>query len=387
MKHVLVIYEGAADVASDELEGSTPLQLARSVHATALVERGVAGCLYWAPEDRITRTEGALATLLGVSPGEAKLLRRGPVEAAGVAKPGATWTYAYRGNFVTTDGPYVRESRVSGLSLDETTWLADAVSASVTDLPVHLAVVAEGRVSVMFEGMVGSIEPGEFPKPGTPVASTGGDQKNDRRRVMAKSAETLAGASLNEIRVDLGENPANQLWLWAGGPPVSLGTPLGGTGMKTAMVTNSPLARGMATLCGMDLLELGDIWADVSVPEVIDSAVLQKCLARHDLTVVYVEAPLEGGSHGTVVEKVKALDRLDIHVLGRVYELAMNTPDVRVMVAALPPDGMWMEQTPVLLSGSGVAKDSVFRFDEVVCGDGALSRLPAHRCLVRLAGE
>lgn len=386
MKHVLVIYEGAADVASDELEGSSPLQLSRSVHASDLVTRGVSGTFLWSPDDHLRRTEGALATLLGVSPGEARLLRRGPVEAAGLGGA-STWTYAYRGNFVTTDARDIRENRVSGLSLDETQWLIDLVAVSTAGLPVCFSLLAEGRVAVMFEGMAGSVEPGDFPAVGTAASYSDKQMVNDRRRVMMKSAETLAAASINDVRVDLGENPASMLWLWAGGPPVSISLPFGGVAMKTAMVTNSPLGRGMARLCGMDLLELGDVWAETNTPELVSSDVLQKCIAQHTLTVVYVEAPREGGSYGTDVEKVKALDRADIHVLGRVHEVVQRLPETRMMVTALPPDGIYMNETPVLLSGHRVDRDSVVRFDERSCGEGSLGRLPARQCLESLLGE
>jgi len=386
VKHVLVIYEGAADVASDELEGSTPLQLSRSVYASDLANRGVSGNFFWSPEDHLNRTEGALALLLGVSQGEAKLLRRGPVEAASLGSA-STWTYAYRGNFVTTDGRDIRENRVSGLSLDETQWLIDSVAGSMDGLPVRFALLAEGRAAVMFEGMVGSVEPGDFPSVGMAATYSEKQCVNDRRRVMMKSAETLASASINDIRVDLGENPASLLWLWAGGPPVSISMPFGGAALKTAMVTNSPLGRGLARLCGMDVLELGDVWADQTTPELVSGDALQKCIAQHTLTVVYVEAPLEGGSYGTDVEKVKALDRVDIHVLGRVHEVVQRMPETRLMLTALPPDGVWMEETPVLLSGHQVGRDSVVRFDEISSGEGSLSRLPAQRCLARLLGE
>src|SRR5690606_24163957 len=109
--------------ASDELEGSTPLQLARNVHATSLMRRGMAGYLAWPDDVPLDRLEQTLATVMGIPVDEARMLRRGPVEAAGVAGAASRWAYAYRGNYVTTDGHIVRESRVSGLSLDETTWL------------------------------------------------------------------------------------------------------------------------------------------------------------------------------------------------------------------------------------------------------------------------
>ena len=387
MKYVLVIYEGVADAALDELEGSTPLQLARNVNATALTGRGESGCFFWALEDRIHRSEAALALLLGVGPTEAKSIRRGSVEAAAVIPGGAAWTYAYRGNFVATDGVAIRENRVSGLSIDETQWLTEALNESLEAPGVRVAMVGEGRTVVTFDRLSGAVDPGVFPEAGMPLEDSPVRKESDRQVVMRKAGGILASASINDVRVDLGENPANGLWLWGGGPPVAPSMVWPSNVTRPLMVTNSPLARGMAVLCGMETLELGDVWSEASTPDLVKTDRLYQTMLRHDLTVVYVEAPGEGGRFGGGVEKVKAIDRLDIHVLGRLNEVLKQYPEHRLMIAALPPDGMWIEETPVVLSGSGISPDAVNRWSEAECADGALGRLNAQRCLHRLAGE
>jgi 2,3-bisphosphoglycerate-independent phosphoglycerate mutase len=387
VKNVFVIYEGAADVATEELEGSTPLQLARSINAAALVKRGMAGCIHWSGDDHISRTEHALATLLGVTPMDARSLRRGPVEAAGTGVDPSQWTYAYRGNYVPTDGQTVRESRVSGLSLDETKWLTEALTEAMAGENIKLSVVGTGRVSVMFEKLNGEVDPGIFPDVGTPVESGETKSVNNRPLFMARFADVLAAQSINDVRLDLNENPANMLWLWAGGPPVTVTRPFTGAPVKAAMVTNSPLARGLARLCGMKVFDLGDVWSELAQPELIETATLANCMAAHDLTVVYVEAPFEAGSYGTPAEKVKALDRLDIYVLSRVMEAAQRGSETKILLTALPEDGVGMETTPMLLCGSQVMADTVTRWDESVCNEGAMGQLAASRCLSRLFGE
>jgi len=392
VKYVLVIYEGAADVPMDELEGETPLGLARNIHATSLVNRGIAGALEWPDSDSAGRLEYALATMLGVAPDEARALRRGPVEAAGTCLDPASWTYAYRGNFVPFDGRELKESRVSGLSLDETKWLADVVGESLAAKAISVEVIGDGRVVVVFDQLDGKIDPGEFPAVGLAVdlnrEDVGAEKLSHREVVMKSVADLLAKQSINDVRLDLGENPANMIWLWGGGPPVEISRTFAGAPVvKAAMVTNSPLARGMARLCRMSCLELGDVWSDMAKPDVISAQMLGKCVDGHQLTVVYVESPVEGGSYGSPVEKVKSMDRLDIHVLGRVLEAVEQNQEVRVMVAALPAEGMHMELTPLLLSGSEVPPDASERWNENLCSEGAMGSVPADRGLTRLLGD
>jgi 2,3-bisphosphoglycerate-independent phosphoglycerate mutase len=388
VKRVLVIYEGAAGEASDELEGTTPLALARSIHASALAARGVTGALFWGPETEADRTEAALAVLLGADPAAVKNLRRGPVEAAAVAGHATGWTYAYRGNLVATDGVEVRESRVGGLSLDETKWLGEALAAPLREAGAQVLVSDAGRLVVTLDRLTGAVDPGPFPEVGSLLEPPHQRKPTDRQRLMARAAEVLATASLNDVRVDLGENPANGLWLWSGGPPVMVTKPWPNSVERPVLVTNSPLARGLAALWNTPVLPLGDVWAETGTPELIDAEELFQALLRHDLVVIYVEAPYEGGRFGGGVEQVKALDRLDIHLLGRVVEVVKRLGDQhRIMLAALPPAGVWMEHTPVVVAGDGIAPDPVTRWEEAGCMDGALGRVSARRCLAQIAGD
>lgn len=389
MKHVLVIYEGAADEPRDELEGETPLGLARSVHATELKARGMSGRLEWPRHDPVTRMEHAVALVLGVARDEAAALRRGAVEAVATSVDRAAWTYAYRGNFVLLDGGMIRESRVAGLSLDETRLLAEAISEA-TELDVRLDVIGDARVAVMFDRIGGRIDAGTFPRVGLDMAedvAEGGSDACDRQKFMQRSVDVLSGQPVNEVRVDLGENPASMLWLWGGGPPSSVTRPFSGAPVKAAMVSNGPLGRGIARLCGMDCLELGDVWADTVKPDLIEARSLARVVEGHDVTVIFVEAPFEGGSFGTPVEKVKALDRLDIHVLGRVCEAMGFVKEARMMVVALSEEGVPQATTPVLLCGAGVVADDTSRWDEASAAGGAIGDVAAERILTRLLGD
>ncbi|HMP88726.1 MAG TPA: hypothetical protein PJ991_00920 [Kiritimatiellia bacterium] len=380
MKYVLVIYEGAADLPSDELEGSTPLQLARNIHATALVRRGVGGYLLWPADHAGTTAPEMTGIVLGIASEEAKTMVRGPVEGA----PGNG--YCYRGNFVTCDGSEVRESRVTGLSLDETTWLVDSLADVAKSHGATITITGRGRVAVRFDKAETASDAGEFPAPGVRLPEDG-DTLSARAKFMRAAAECLARQSINDVRVDLGENPANALWLWAGGPSAKISRPFIGAPLISAMVTNSPLGRGIGTLCRMTVKHLGDVWADSVQPELIGVDELADVMARHEITVVYVEAPLEGGRFGEGVEKVKALDRLDIHVLSRITQAVECIPDTRIMLVAMPEEGQLMEQIPVALAGNNVSPDKVGRWDEVSCHGGGLGRLPAHRCISKLLGD
>ncbi len=387
MSRVLVIYEGIADQACAELEGATPLEIARSPNASKLAARGAAGMLVWPERDPARRTEQALATLLGVQSTVIRHVRRGPVEAAGTAIDPSRWTYAYRGNFITTDEAFIREDRVAELTIDETEWLAKAVMESWQGSPCLLEVTGPGRAVVTFDRVTGEVDPGDFPEVGLPCDSIEDRGWHDRRAFIQHSARVLAPHSINQVRVDLGENPASMLWLWGGGSPVALGRPFIGAPLKAAMIGHGPLARGMANLCGMSHLALGNPWADTIKPDLLPREELVRVIRTHELTVVYVEAPREAGAYGSPVDKVKSIDRLDIHVLARVVDAWNEAGGTRLMLTALPEDGVIMARTPVILCGSRTPADSVVRWDETSCPEGALGDVAAERCISKLVGD
>jgi len=386
---VLVIYEGAVDAPYDDLEGATPLQIARNVHASALAKRGKSGCLLWQETgDVVSRTEHALALLLGVKPAEARNLRRGPVEAAAIDGREGHWTYAYRGNLATIDQGVIRENRVSGLTDDETTVLRDALRDQFSSRPLAIDLVGPGRLVVMFDRYEGPVDAGKFPE----VAMETGfaadvPGRNDRERFMIEAGKKLATHPVNDVRVDLGENPASGIWLWGGGAPASVSRPFLGAPLKSVMITNSALARGMASLCGMKIASLGDVWTDLTRPELISREDLAEAIARHELTVIFVESPLEGGCFGEPVEKVKAMDRLDVFVLSRIMEAAAEVPDTRIMLTSVPEESVEFDFSPVIVSGANVSPDQTERWQEESCENGSLGRLNADQCLTALLGE
>lgn len=385
MKDVLIIYEGAAGAPCDDLEGATPLEIARSVRASRLAARGMAGMLRWPTGDSAQRAENKLGLLLGLDPAEARLLRRGPVEAFGTAIDPSRWTYAYRGNFITTDRELIRENRVEGLSVDETGVLAAALLADGQPALTAIEVTAPGQLSVMFNHLEGKVDPGSFPEAG--METDDGSPATDRLVLMKKSAGLFAAHPVNDVRVDLGENPASMVWLWGGGAPTALGRPFIGAPLRAAMVSHSALARGMARLCGMKHVELGDPWSGDARPPLIDCDELAALIAEHDLTVIYVEAPHDGGHFGTAIEKVKSLDRLDIHVLGRVLDALDLVTEGRTMLVATPPDGHLLARTPFVCAGPQVEANRVTRWQESTDTAGAADDVDAHRCLTLFFGD
>ena len=76
------------------------------------------------------------------------------------------------------------------------------------------------------------------------------------------------GSYLVRVRVDLGENPANAIWLWGQSADAKLPSFTTLLGMKGVAVAGAPLAKGLAKKAGFELADVrgasGDLETDLT---------------------------------------------------------------------------------------------------------------------------
>ncbi len=84
-KGLLIVFDGLGDLPAPALGGATPLEAARTPRLDRLVEGGLCGLVDPLIPGVPVSTHTGTATLLGMAPAAARVLARGPVEAAGAA--------------------------------------------------------------------------------------------------------------------------------------------------------------------------------------------------------------------------------------------------------------------------------------------------------------
>ena len=376
MKHVVVVYEGAADAPQRELEGRTPLQVARCPNAARLAREGRAGWLKAPAREEDHRSEVLLALLCGCSHPEALQLHRGPVEAAALEEDLRGYTHAFRANLVTLDGGQLRESRVGRLSLEETRLLTASVQDAFDPQQVRLLTAAPARVMVLVRSDQEILAPGLHPdlaEGDVELYLPQGKRGELVRRMLEASGRALQKATINDVRVDLGENPATHLWLWGGGRFYQPGHRAG------LVLSNSQLGRGLARLLGMGWHPLRDPWGEDASSLERNAALFAQSLQEADFLLVHVEAPREAGGYGGAVEKVRLLERVDLVLLGPLMRALEQARPCRVALTAdnlLVPSGHEAAgRAPVAVWRDGVDQGGVAHWDEPSCREGALGAL------------
>lgn len=387
MKKILVIIGSAADRPCPELGDRTPLQVARLSEATRFATLGRGGCLAPLADLERVRPEALLARLMGVDlAAEAPRLAMGPLAARGAGISLAGCSFVFVGNLVTLDGPVLRDS-LTPLSIEETTTLLEAARPLWNQSQFDLRPLGPGRLAVLCRRETAEygagLHPAQREGEEVDVMVPAGAGSTELVELLRATRELLGDQPVNDVRVDLGDNPANGLWLWGGGPPIRPLRALERVRPPSDLFTNSTWAQGLATILDMPHHEFPVAWpGGEQAPPIFPVAPLVKVLQADRMPVLYIEPPRDGGRFGSSpTDKVRALEYLDRHLLAPLYTVMEAYRPCRVILVAAgagPVDvpGGDVPAAPLVISGDEVGPDDISRWDEASGRTGSLGSLP-----------
>lgn len=380
MKSVTIIYNGAADKPVAELSDRTPLEVIRGENVSRIAASGQAGML-----DLSDLSAGCghqlLAELLGIPSESVQTLSRGALWAASLDEDLSGYDFAYCAHFVTVDNEgLLTGSRVDRLSFEETKLLAQAVEDEFSG-EVQVRAIAPSQAVFLCRSDGAALNGGRAPisNLGTRIDKYLGRFKKESQKVgewMHRSASALDYHPVNEVRLDLGENPANLLWLWGGGPIQSAAV----LKRTAVLLTNSPMAAGAAALAGMPVLPLHDPWNMDADSDAFHLPDVVRALRENDRLFIYAEAPGCLGTFGPLAEKLRMLEAIDHRLLiplgpildaNRPYRVCLLSDSVVSTEEGVPVTG----SVPLLIAGEGISHDEVQRWSEADCARGTLGTI------------
>lgn len=388
MKSVQIIIEGAADEPVDSLQGHTPMEVARCTAAAKIAERGACGLLSLPHEGLDARNEVFLGEMLGLPKERALFLRRGPLEAVAaldeIQVDEDEWAAAYTGQFVTLDQEILRDCDVQGLSMEETRVLSASISTELLDgITIHAVapnrVVVLARQEAAHAGYAPCLAEGEACRRTLPPQK----EQSYVRQVFECSRNVLRHSQINDVRVDLGENPADALWIWGGGSIVGHRQVLEGARRSGLCMTSSRMACGMSSLMGMETLHFSvcdDGRMAFKLPDFVEM------LQRHEKITVYVPSLHAGGVFKDASKKVQWLELIDQSLLRPLLEVLEAYAPWRVLLTAdgvvstekqRPTSGM----IPFVVAGDGMLNDACSLWNEKQASKGEYGRLRIRKLL------
>ncbi|MFO8009099.1 MAG: 2,3-bisphosphoglycerate-independent phosphoglycerate mutase, partial [Candidatus Brocadiia bacterium] len=259
MKYCIIVPDGAADRPLTKLEGKTPLQAARTPGMDRAAREGLLGVTCHIPERMTPGSSVAILSVLGYDPAH-YFNGRGPLEAADLGIELSRGQWAVRCNLITAAENMLADFTGGHVSTEEARVLLQALNDQLAGDDVRFHPGTSYRHVMVYSGSevldVQTTPPHDVV--GTPLADNypTGRGRQVLTDLMERSRAVLGPHEVNEVRVDLGKNPANMIWLWSPGPRPTMPPFEELFGLRGAAISAVNLVRGIARLIGWSIVEV-----------------------------------------------------------------------------------------------------------------------------------
>lgn len=395
MKYVIVIPDGCADEAQESLGGKTPLQAARLPNMDRIARSGVVGRSDNVPRPLTPASDVATLSLFGYDPLQV-YTGRAPLETAAMGIPLGPQDWAIRCNLVCVENEEMRDFTAGHITSEDGAPLVqtleqhlggEAIVREVLNrkgrLEFHAGVsyrnilVYRADDPAPFSAETRSQPPHDVPD--RPIADhlPTGPGSELLRAIMERSRPLFGEHPVNVRRRSEGKRPATQCWLWGQGRAPSLSPFQDVYGKRGAIISAVDLVRGVGVLLGWKRIDVLGATGYLDTDYAAKGRYGIEALKDHDLVCVHVEAPDEASHEGKADEKVKALERIDEHIVGPLLEALPAYGDYRILVS---PDHRTTLRTrahaygavPVAMAGTGISPNEGTTYDEVVAEHSSL---------------
>ncbi|MBI3330867.1 MAG: hypothetical protein HYZ96_01995 [Candidatus Omnitrophica bacterium] len=173
-----------------------------------------------------------------------------------------------------------------------------------------------------------------------------GEEGEALRALIERASAVLDAHPVNRVRVDLGEDPANAVWLWGAGTAAPVRPFAERAGFSGAIVSNSFLMRGFARSLGLEWLDGPASFGEARLQRLWKA--VAPVLERQDLLYVHVRV-----ESGDPVERLCAMERLDQLLLKPLTDLLPRLGPWRLLAAV---DDRALGAVPFIAIGTGLPR-------------------------------
>jgi 2,3-bisphosphoglycerate-independent phosphoglycerate mutase len=391
MKFAIIIPDGSADEPQESLHGKTPLESAHVPNMDSAAAAGVVGRANNTPASLQAGSDTANLSLLGYDPLK-HFTGRAPLEAAAQGIELGPGDWALRCNLVTIEEQVMRDFTAGHISSEEAAALMQTLQERLGNERLQFCPgVSYRNLLVVRSGGAGCVpaRPAPFSEDTRTAAphdltdqsvldgyprGPGGDLLTD---LMSESVSLFAEHWVNVARRSAGKPPATNIWLWGQGSTPHLAPFEQLYGVRGAMITAVDLLRGIAKLIGWQRIDVPGATGYVDTDYAAKGRYAVEALKEFDLVCVHVEATDEASHEGNVTKKIQALEDIDRHIVGPVFEALRSYGDYRLLVSPDHPTPLRTKThshgfVPFAMTGTGIQPDTAQRFDDPTADESGL---------------
>ena len=375
MKYIVVVPDGASDYPMDILGQKTPLEAADTPFMDSLAKKGILGRAKTVPRGFVPSSDVANLSLLGYDP-NIYYTGRGPLEAANLGIELGENDLALRCNLITASDAKLLDYSAGHITNREAKVLMEHVNKNLgTDKIQFFFGTSYRSLMVIKDGAEFSLEKLKYFAPHDIMGKDilrhlpkggGSEVVID---LMNRSKEILNNHGINKVRIDLGENPANMIWLWGCGGRPTMPSFEKQFGLKGAVISAVDLIKGIGRIIGLEVIDVegANGYYDTNYLGKAQAAI--DALDNCDFVFVHIEAPDEAGHNQDLRMKIACLERIDKMVVGTIVK-SLKNKEYRILVTPDHPTPISKrthtdEPVPFLISGAGIQSDEATSYSEV----------------------
>ncbi len=377
MKYILVVLAGACDKPVAQLGERTPLDAAKLSNLHFFAKSGKVGTVKLLTDKTPFSPDAVLMNALGYDiqkdyPG------RGPLDAANCELNLEDNEVAFSMHFVTEANGVLADSTAGLISTKEARVLTHFLNKKLASDFVRFYSGGEYRNVVVIKDshgfaalsartqdprmVEGKVIQDILPK---------GPGDEALKKLMFDAKLLLQDHEINQVRVDLGQNPANMIWLWGQGRRPAL-TPLKEKYdfQSGAIIAAREYALGLARLTGLTAVEVRQ--EGLEFHEYCERVVraFHEAVEEKDFVMVVLHSAEEASLAGDLSSKVSSLEATDFFVLSKIREYLQKNVEARLLItpgfsAAFEERNYNREPVPFAMIGKNVFPDDVEKFTEL----------------------
>ena len=337
MKYIILVGDGMADYPIAELDNRTPLEVARTPNMDFIARCGTLGRVKTIPDKMSASSDVANMSILGYSP-EEYYTGRGPLEAANLGIELEDNDVAFRCNFITTSNDTLTDYSAGHITTKEASILINFLNQKLGTQEIkfycgvsyrNLLVIKNAPAELL---KVNCVPPHDITGKSISRHLPKGKGAEFLIRLMKESAKILAPHEINQVRIDLRENPGDMIWLWGQGKKPNLPLYKEKYNLSGSIISAVDLIKGLGKLLGLEVINVPGATGFYDTDYEGKAKAAIKALEDKDFVFVHVEAPDEAGHNGDLREKITAIERFDHFVVGKALATFKRKRNFRLLV-------------------------------------------------------
>ncbi len=383
MKYIIVVPDGMADYPIKEIGDKTPLEVAHTTNMDYMAQNGFVGLVKTIPDKMPPGSDIGNLSLMGYDPRK-YFSGRAALEAASLNIDLADDEIVFRCNLVTIAGGKMVDYSAGHISTKEAETLINALNEQLQSPEVKFYLGKSYRHLMVLKtrykndfAKIKCIPPHDILGQDIEKYLPRGKQAKLLLNLMEKSKVILENHSINQVRVDLKEDPANMIWLWGQGTRPQLPLFTEKFGVKGSVISAVDLVNGIGKLAGLDAVSVPGVTGYYDTNYAGKAQYALNTLKKKDFVYIHVEATDEAGHNGDLKMKIACIERIDREVIGPILNHFNTQDDFRILVVpdhATPIKKRTHSDEPVcfLMYGKGVLKDTAERCTETSAAEKGL---------------